>query len=98
MKNKMTTVEALKILENAQGKNFYTTEYQDAIGVAIDIMKEKINPTAHWIFSGDEDDYDGYYINCSHCGAQRKAYDRNGELDLPCMCPNCNVLMNNTEV
>lgn len=43
----------------------------------------------HWIFSGDNDDYDGYYINCSACGMQRKAYDRDGDLDIPNFCPHC---------
>lgn len=49
---------------------------------------------AHWIFSGDEDDYDGYYINCSSCGVQRKAYDRDCELDIPVACPHCGIAIN----
>lgn len=46
---------------------------------------------AHWIFSGDNDDYDGYYINCSSCEIQRKAYDRNCDLDIPVACPHCGI-------
>ena len=45
------------------------------------------------IFSGDDEDYDGYYINCSHCGMQRKAYDRNNYLDIPVACPHCATKM-----
>lgn len=89
---KMTAENALRVLENAQGKDFYTVEYQDALSIALDVLREKTNP-AHWIFSGDEDDYDGYYINCSKCGAQRKVYDRNYDLDLPVACPHCGVPM-----
>lgn len=89
LEKKMTAEEALAILENAQGKDFYTTQYQDAMSVALDTLREKRNPPAHWIFSGDSDDYDGYYINCSKCGAQRKAYDRNYDLDVPVACPHC---------
>lgn len=92
MKNnnkKMTVEEALEILENAQGKDFYTVEYQDALNVALDALREKLNPPAHWIFSGDSEDYDGYYINCSKCGVQRKVYDRDCDLDLPVACPHC---------
>ena len=93
MSKKMTTTDALNVLENAQGKDFYTVEYQEAIGIAMKALKEKANPTAHWIFSGDEDDYDGYYINCSKCGVQRRAYDRNGNLDIPVACPHCGALI-----
>jgi hypothetical protein len=93
-KKNMTAAEALNILSNAQGKDFYTVEYQNAISMAIDALREKIEPPAHWIFSGDEDDYDGYYINCSKCGMQRKVYDRDYERDVPVSCPNCGVSMN----
>jgi hypothetical protein len=91
--NKTTAAEALKTLENAQGKDFYTVEYQDALNVALDALREKVNPTAHWIFSGDEDDYDGYYINCSKCGSQRKVYDRDCDLDVPVACPHCGSMI-----
>jgi hypothetical protein len=89
---KMTAEEALKVLENAQGKDFYTVEYQNAMSVAMDALRENAN-TAHWIFSGDIEDYDGYYMNCSKCGAQRKAYDRDCDLDIPAACPHCGTPM-----
>ena len=89
---KMSAAEALEILENAQGKDFYTVEYQDALNIALDVLREKANP-AHWIFSGDVEDYDGYYMNCSKCGVQRKAYDRNYDLDIPIACPHCGTHM-----
>ena len=94
LENKMRPAEALKILENVQGKDCYTIEFQDALSVAVETLREKVNPTAHWIFSGDDEEYDGYYINCSKCGAQRKAYDRDGDLDIPAACPHCGVPMN----
>lgn len=87
---KMTAENALRVLENAQGKDFYTVEYQGALSIALDVLREKTN-LAHWIFSGDEDDYDGYYINCSKCGAQRMAYDQDNELDIPVACPHCGI-------
>ena len=99
MKNKekkMTAAEALEILENAKGQDFYTAEYQDALNVAMEGLKEKVNP-AHWIFSGDEDEYDGYYINCSKCGVQRRAYDRDNDLDIPVACPHCGVPIDVTD-
>ena len=89
MNKKMTAVDALKILENAHGKDFYTTEYQEALGMAIEALKANSESLAHWIFSGDEEDYDGYYINCSKCGMQRYAYDQDGDLDIPVACPHC---------
>jgi DNA-directed RNA polymerase subunit RPC12/RpoP len=95
MKNsekKMTVDKALEILENAQGKDFYTIEYHDALDIALDALREKANP-AHWVFSGDIEDYDGYYMNCSTCGTQRKAYDRNYDLDVPVACPHCGTRM-----
>jgi hypothetical protein len=92
MNEKMTPDKALEILENAQGKDFYTVEYQDALNVALESLRDKVNP-AHWIFSGDDEDYDGYYINCSQCGAQRKAYDRNYDLNVPVACPHCGAHM-----
>lgn len=90
---KMTHEKALEILENAKGQNFYTTQYQEALGMAIEALKAKNEPLAHWIFSGDQDDCDGYYINCSKCGAQRMAYDRNYDMDTPVACPHCGVKM-----
>ena len=145
--NKMTAEKAINILETAPGKDFYTVEYQEAFGIAIDalretvvaeseakrkslkgtreyvssqeaiklltkyvddelcysikfqhaielavdVLRDKIRNKAHWIFSGDDEDYDGYYINCSKCGCQRKAYDRDCELDIPVACPHCGV-------
>jgi hypothetical protein len=85
--------DALKTLENAQGKDFYTVEYQNAMHVALEALREKLSPPAHWIFSGDADDYDGYYINCSKCGMQRKVYDRDYERDIPIACPHCGTPM-----
>lgn len=92
--NKMAPEEALKILENAQGKDFYTVKYQEAMNVAMEVLREKLDPPAHWIFSGDDEDYDGHYINCSKCGAQRKVYDRDCELDIPVACPHCGTAIN----
>lgn len=58
------------------------------------MMKDdKATVPPHWIFSGDDEDPDGYYINCSACGSQRKAYDRNCDLDIPAACPHCAVKM-----
>ena len=31
------------------------------------MMQDDKTSAPHWIFSGDEDDCDGYYINCSGC-------------------------------
>lgn len=90
-KKNMTVEEALKILETAPGKDFYTIKYQDALNVAMDALREKLNTPAHWIYSGDDEDYDGYYMNCSKCGAQRKVYDRDCDLDIPVACPHCGV-------
>jgi hypothetical protein len=92
-KKNITAAEALEILENAKGNDFYTVEYQDALNIALEALREKANP-AHWIFSGDDEDYDGYYINCSKCGAQRRAYDRDYDLDIPHACPHCGTPMN----
>jgi hypothetical protein len=85
--------KALEILENAN-QDFYTAEYQNAMNTAIDALRNQVKPTAHWIFSGNDEDYDGYYINCSECGTQRKAYDRDYDLDIPVACPHCAVKMN----
>ena len=93
MNKKMTAIDALKILENTHDKDFYTTEYQEALGIARELLRKNANPAAHWIFSGDNEDYDGYYINCSECGTQRKAYDRDCDLDVPAACPYCAVKM-----
>lgn len=90
MKNNIITPKkALQILKDTSADKRNTERYQNALNLAIDALSAKVNPPAYWIFSGDEDDYDGYYINCSHCGNQRKAYDRNNELDVPLTCPVC---------
>ena len=95
MSNKKIEYEkALGVLENSSGKDYYTVEYQDALVIAMNVLREKINPTAHWIYSGNADDYSGYYINCSKCGTQRRAYDQDGDLDIPVACPHCGVDIN----
>lgn len=40
-KKKMTCEEAIKKLELASGSDFYTADYQDAITLAIEALKEK---------------------------------------------------------
>ena len=57
------------------------------------MMSKEITKNPHWIISGDSDDYDGYYINCYECGIQRKAYDRDCDLDIPECCPHCGKKM-----
>ena len=92
MKNNIITPKkALQILKDTSADKRSTERYQNALNLAIDALSDKVNPPAHWIFSGDEDDYDGYYINCSHCGMQRNAYDRDNELDIPVACPHCGI-------
>ena len=49
---------------------------------------------AYWIFSGNEYDYDNYYMTCSVCESQRMVYDRNNKLDIPVACPRCGVKIN----
>ena len=37
----MSAADAIRILENAQGNDFYTIEYQSAIGAALNALREK---------------------------------------------------------
>lgn len=61
----------------------------DMISAEAKAKADNMEDTANWIFSGDEEEYDGYYINCSKCGMQRYAYDADRRLDIPRFCPAC---------
>ena len=93
----MTQQTALQILKDTPPDKRSTEKYQAALNMAVNLLADIVTPSAHWIYSGDEDEYDGYYINCSKCGVQRKVYDRDNELDVPSACPHCGAKMNHHE-
>ena len=42
-----------------------------------------------WVYSGNKEDYDGYYMNCPDCRNQFWAYDRDNEPVYMKYCPIC---------